>query len=228
MRRIPIGRPLSGPDDPRAGRPMRGDPFAGPDDPRRGPGVPRPGQLDPDGRPRPTRPQNIPSRGRPAAAPQSPFTGRGSSRRDPVAHIPNTPEEDLDEYPNAGETVRRFTEMLLRDIKKPPAPVRPRRTEPPQAVTAPATGQVMASDSPLEFSLPPVYMACSECAAKHQKNERGIYNQAGIYIRVWDAGTGNLVAETNVCRIHYQEFIRHARIHPEYRYRYSRDLRPGI
>lgn len=228
MRRVPVGRPVAGPDDPRAGRPMRGDPFTGPDDPRRGPGVPRPGQLNPDGRPRPAKPQNVPSRGRPAPAPQSPFTGRGSVRRDPVAHIPNTPEEDLDEYPGTEETIRRFTERFQTDRKKRPAPSPAPRTEPPGVFIAPATNQVMASDSPLEFSLPPVYMACSECAATHQKNEKGIYNQAGIYIRVWDAATGNLVAESNMCRIHYREFIRHAGTHPEYRYRYSRDLRPGI
>lgn len=239
MRWVSVSRPMSGPDDPYAVERPRGRPMAAGDDPRRGPGVPRPDQLDADGHLLPVRPRTArvrPTRSRPGRPSAPIFGGTGSRRKDPVVRYPE--EEPVPLPPSAQEWVSEQLEAVrARKAVKKTAPIpqkrsaqRPAPVNPYQGIAyAPAGRQLMGSqDIPLEFSLPPVYMACTECRDGQIRNERGIYNQAGIYVRITRRDSGAMVGEGNLCRAHYREFVKAARKATKCTVRYSRELRPGI
>lgn len=128
-----------------------------------------------------------------------------------------------------GKTAKPVRKNPVQPVRKPAPVARPGRPAAPVTAFAPAPRQLMGSqDIPLEFSLPPVYMACTECRDNQIRNERGIYNQAGIYVKITRRDNGVTVGEGNLCRAHYREFVKAARKATKCTVRYSRELRPGI
>jgi hypothetical protein len=238
MRRVPADRPTEGPDDFHAIQPRRGAPFES-TDPRRGPGVPSgparpPAQTAPRPAPAPRPPAPIARPPRPAAPARRP---PAPARRTPARPAIRPQEPEAQPSRDVGRVIG---EMLAAFIGRPPttqkAPVQPRQRpvpanpvpRPVNPRSSPVIHELTASDQPLNFSLPPVYMACTECVSQNTREASGLYGQAGIYVRIWNKDTGLKIAEGNLCRTHYREFVKLSRGNTGYYFNYSRDLRPGI
>jgi hypothetical protein len=173
-RRVPMGRPLSGPDDPSALKTPRGRSF-------------EPGnkwRFRPDDRAATRKPSPAPSRA-PVASRSFVPQARGRS---------------------GGMSPARISDYVT-DYSP----------------------HITASENPLPFRLPPVYIRCSVCAQENRKNNRGIFNQAGIHFKAWNRQTGAMAGEANVCESCYLDVLKLWNKHKsELRFRFSTDLQPGI
>lgn len=86
-----------------------------------------------------------------------------------------------------------------------------------------------AGSDPLPFSLPIADMSCTGCVENRQKNSKGRYNRAGVYVKVSNSQTGQQLLEGNFCKSCYLKVLQLWSQHrTELRFRFSTELRPGI
>jgi hypothetical protein len=174
MRRVPVSRPLAGPDDPSALKTPRGRSF------ERG----NKWRFRPDDR---------------------------VATRKPVAVPTYTPTAPQTRVPRARGHIGVKTPARVSDYVTDYSP------------------HITASESPLPFRLPPVYIRCTVCAQENRKNSRGIFNQAGMHFRAWNKQSSVMVGEANVCESCYLDVLKLWSQHKsELRFRFSADLQPGI